>query len=494
MIWRQMLGYIPVNLANIVVSFGTIAILTRLFDGDGGAEFGRYAIAITALHFTHMALFTWVEAAMSRFYAQAESANELASHMKTSYVLSVILALIGVPVMLGIIYFLPYDTHMKTILAFALCSTCITLVFNIGIESHKAAERIGRYSAIFTSQSLLGFSAGILLILVTPLREVAPFIGIMIASVFAILIDLPFMLKRMKGGKVEKRRAKKYFAYGMPICLSLMLTYILAQGDLFFIQHFMGDASVGQYNAGYNLANRSLDVLFVWLSMAVTPVIIATLEHDGVEKTKEVLKNYGATMLLIILPAATGIALVAEPAGFILGESVRAEAVKIMPWIAFAGVMNGFISYYAQRAFMLSKNTGVLAVTMIVPVIVNVALNLYLIPLHGLMGAVWATMAAYGVGLILSLYIAKRYFPLPLPLKALAQCTFASAVMAGVVLALPASVDAWPDLAELMCKAIVGAIAYGIVAFAINASNCRDLVKDLIAKIKSRSPAITAEA
>lgn len=484
MIWRQMLGYIPVNLANIIVSFGTIAILTRLFDG---AEFGRYALAIASLHFMHMALFTWVEAAMSRFYAQAEARGELASHMKTSYVTSIVLAIIGLPIFLGMVYLLPIGTHMKMILAFALGSTCLTLIFNIGIEAHKAAQRIGRYSAIFTSQSLLGFSAGILLILLTPLREVAPFIGIIFASILAVLIDLPFMLKRMKGGQVEPIRVRKYFAYGMPICLALMLTYILSQGDLFFIKYFMGDAAVGEYNAGYNLANRSLDVLFVWLSMAATPVIITTLEQDGIEKTKEVLKNYGATMLLIILPAATGIALVAEPAGFILGESVRAQAVKIMPWIAFAGVMNGFISYYTQRAFMLSKNTGILAFTMIVPVIVNIGLNLYLIPRHGLIGAVWATMAAYGVGLILSFVIARRYFPLPLPFKALLQCGFASAVMAGIVIALPAQIDAWPDLAELLCKAGVGAIVYGFVAFAINAADCRDLVKGFIGKLKSRN-------
>ena len=54
--------------------------------------------------------------------------------------------------------------------------------------------------------------------------------------------------------------------------------------------------------------------------MAVTPIAVTALEHDGIEKTREILKNYGATMLLMILPAATGVALVAEPAGFILGR------------------------------------------------------------------------------------------------------------------------------------------------------------------------------
>ena len=160
-----------------------------------------------------------------------------------------------------------------------------------------------------------------------------------------------------------------------------------------------------------------------------------------------------------------------------------------MPWIAFAGVMNGFITYYAQRAFILSRNTGVLAMTMVAPVLINVGLNLYMIPLYGLKGAVWATLVAYGAGLVLSLIIARRYFPLPLPLKALIQCTFACLVMAGIVLALPSAVDSLPDVAELLIKAGVGAVVYGFVAFAINASNCRDLIKELIANLKNRSSA-----
>jgi len=488
--WKQMLGYVPVNLANIIISFGTIAILTRLLDG---AEFGRYALAIASMHFIHMVVFTWVEASMARYYARAERRGELASHLKTSYAAGIVMGIIGLPVLMALIYILPISATMKTLLAFAFASTCFTLVYNIGIEAHKAAHRIGRFSAIHSTQSLLGFSVGIILILVTPLREIAPFIGIMAGTLLALLIDLPFMLKRAKGGKIEKDRARAYFAYGMPICFSLMLAYILSQGDLFFIKYFMGDLSVGEYNAGYNLANRSLDVLFVWIAMAVTPIAITTLEQDGLAKTKEILKGYGEFLLLIILPAATGIALVAEPAGFVLGESVRAQAVSIMPWIAFAGVMNGFITYYAQRAFMLSRKTGTLAATMVLPVLINVGLNIWLIPIHGLKGAVWATLIAYGIGLVLTLAVARRSFPLPMPFKALVQCTFASLVMAGTVLALPDAIDQWPDFAELLVKAGVGAVVYAIVAFGINAANCRKLIIDFRDKMKAQLKAPAQE-
>ncbi|MEE9272916.1 MAG: polysaccharide biosynthesis C-terminal domain-containing protein [Robiginitomaculum sp.] len=481
--WKQLIKYVPVNIASIVVSFGSIAILTRLFTG---AEFGRYTLAIAAMHFVHMAAFTWIEAAMSRFYARAEREGKMASHLKTSYTVGIIMAVTSLPIFLGLVHILPLEPRMKMLLSFASFSTCFTLVYNIGIESHKAAHRIGRYSVIQSSQSLLGFSVGIIIILMTDLREVSPFIGIFIANTIAIIIDLPFMLRRMKGGVVTKKRTLNYFTYGMPICLSLMLTYTLSQGDLVLIKYFMDDTAVGQYNAGYNLANRSLDMLFVWIGTAVTPIAITTLEQEGLEKTREVFKNFGEIMLLVILPAATGVALVAEPAGFILGESVRAQAVKIIPWVAFAAVFNGFITYYVLRAFIVSKNTVILALTMIPPVIINVGLNIYLIPKYGLMGAVWATVISYAAGFVISMIVVRRCFPLPLPFKALMKTGFSCAVMAGAVLALPNSINALPDLAELLIKALVGAVVYCLVAFATNAANCCGLIQELLTKIKQK--------
>ncbi|MEE9346581.1 MAG: polysaccharide biosynthesis C-terminal domain-containing protein [Robiginitomaculum sp.] len=496
MIWKQVVKYVPVNVAALVISFGTIAILTRILSG---AEFGRYALAIATMHFMHMATFTWVEAAMARFYARAEREEDMASHLKTLYISGIIMSALGLGGFMALVFALPLEPLMKTLIGFALTSTCFTLIYNLGMEAHRAGHRIGRYSAIHSSQSLIGFVIGISLIMLTPLREQAPFIGIIIANIVALAIDLPFMLKRMKGGKVESARTKTYFLYGLPISISLMLAYMLSQGDLFIIKYIFrqtpeaADILVGQYNAGYNLANRTLDMVFIWVGMAVTPIIVTALEQEGAEKAKAIMKNYGATLLLLVMPASIGIALVAEPAGFILGESVRAEAVKIMPWIAIAGLMNGLISYYVQRAFMLSKNTGVLAMTLVPPVIVNISLNFILIPKYGIMGAVWATLAAYSIGLVLSFIVARRYFPLPVPVKAFLQTSFACAVMAGIVLALPIPENT-PDIIELIVKGSVGGAVYVLVAFATNTANCRDLVKDLLGKLKARKADKLAEA
>ena len=478
MMGRSMLAYIPVNLANIVVSFGTIVVLTRLL---GSEEFGRYAIGIITMQFAHMGLFTWLEAAMARFQARAEREGDVNSHVKTLYSYAVATGAAGFALLMTLTWVAPISGQMKTILVFALASTTIQIFFNLGMESHKAAHRIKRYSFIYSTQTLLSFTLGIILILTTPLREVAPYIGIIIALLVALAIDLPFILKQMKNGVVQSAKAKTYFNYGMPICISLLLAYALNSADMYLIAGMMGEAPAGQYNAGYNLANRSLEILFVWISMAATPIAVTLMEKEGVERSREIMKDYGASLLWIAMPAATGIALVAKEFGFILGESVRAEAVSVMPMIAFAGVLNGLISYYAQRAFMLSGKTSMFVWAMVPPVVLNIGLNIWLIPIYGLMGAVYATVISYALGFVLAVAVGRRFYPLPIPVRATFEIGFACACMAVAVLALP-DISHLPDFVALVIKAALGAIVYGTVSMTINAANSRTFIKGLLEK------------
>ncbi len=489
MIGRSMLAYIPVNLATLIVSFGGIVILTRLL---GSAEYGRYAVAMITMMGLHMGFFTWLEAAMARYQARAEREADVSSHVKTLYLYALRTAVPALLFFWGVIYLLPsLNPDLKTLLYVGLASTSFQLFLNLGMEAHKAAHRITRYSASFASFQLLSFTVGLLLVVVfryyeilTP--EAGMFFGIIIGTMTVLCFDLPFMLKQMKGGTVETDRAKRYFSYGMPISISLILTYALSSGDMYLITWLMSESAAGEYSASYNLANRSLDILFIWIGMAITPIAVTALEKEGLEKSTSVLRDYGAGLLWIAMPAATGIALIAEPAGFILGEEVRQGAVKIMPAIAFAGVMNGMISYYAQRAFMLSGKTNMFVWAMVPPVLINIGMNLVLIPKYGLMGAVWSTVVAYAVGLFAALAIGRRYFPIPIPVKAFLQITFACLVMAGVVTGIPIP-DGTPDIIEILIKAIVGVAVYGLICFTTDTAGCRDIIKNLYYKFRPKN-------
>jgi len=284
-----MLAYIPVNVANLLVSFGNIIILTRLLDGD---EYGRYATAIISIQFFHMLLMTWLEASMARYHARAEREASIPTFIKTLYGYAVWTA-IGSLILIFIGYLiLPIDPRLKTVIAFALGSTCFILFANLGHEAHKAAHRIGRFSRNYSLQIMIAFSVGITLIMTTDLRELGPIFGIFAGIAFIWIVDLPYMLGKAKGGKIDHDHAKKYFAYGFPICISLVLSYALSSADVYIILALLGDAAAGSYSAGYNLSNRTVDILFVWIGMAITPVAVTAIEKISLEESQKIMHDY----------------------------------------------------------------------------------------------------------------------------------------------------------------------------------------------------------
>ena len=66
MFWRGVWGSLPANIVQGVVGFLAIILFTRLLSPE---DFGRYALAFSVMTLAHVAVFSWLEAAMARFWA-----------------------------------------------------------------------------------------------------------------------------------------------------------------------------------------------------------------------------------------------------------------------------------------------------------------------------------------------------------------------------------------------------------------------------------------
>jgi len=131
----------------------------------------------------------------------------------------------------------------------------------------------------------------------------------------------------------------------------------------------------------------------------------------------------------------------------------------VMPWIALAGLINGCMTYYVHRAFMLSGQTHKFVWALVAPVILNIGLNIALIPIYGLMGAVWATILSYSLALIIATILGRRDYPLPIPVRAAAEIICCSAIMAAAVYVLPLS-GMTPGFLTLVIKGTAGVLVY----------------------------------
>ena len=474
MFWKGVWGYLPANIAQGVVGFLAIMVFTRLLTPE---DFGRYAIAFSVMTLAHVAVFSWLEASMARFWAAQASPREIAAHFAGLYRTAFILMAAFLPVVAGIVWLLPLHLSLKFAIAAGLFGCPVRCLGKLAQERIRAAGEVRRAAGLDIYVAIAGFGFGVVFA-VLGAGAASPLLGLLLAPLTALPFILPGEIRQAKDGVLDRVRLRTYAAYGYPIAASLALSLVLASTDRFLLEIFKGEAAVGAYHAGYSIANRTLDVLFIWLGAAGVPALVMALERGGREALQHAAREQISTFILIALPAAAGVALVAHPlADFLIGEHLRSASAAVTPWVALAALLSGLTVYYFNQAFTLGQRTRMMFVTMAIPALANVALNLALIPHHGVQGAAWATAASFGVGLVASIVLGRRVLVMPIPWDALARCGLACLAMAAVVHLLPAP----GGFVELIVKAGVGAVVYGLAAFALNAAGVRDVARRLIA-------------
>ncbi len=471
MIWRHLLGYLPANIVSGIVSFGSVYAFTRLLGAD---DYGRYALVATIMFAAHTLTLTWAEAAAFRFAGEADVKGGMADHKRTVMRLSLLSAIPAVLIVFLGWVVTSHDTKMReAIIWLALSMPCFSII-QTSLEIRKATRDVTRFAITSMGYGLLGFTVGILVAWRTDYGAAAPFAGLAAAAIVFAIIEGSSLWRSSKGGQFQTERGWRYFKYGFPVSLALLLEIALTSGDRFLIAHFLDTASVGAYAAGYGVADQTIRLLCMWAAMAGAPLLMQGYEQSGPEGVKAPGIAMARTLLLIACPAAVGLALVAQPlAEFMIGEELRAQAALIIPWIAAAGLLNGLVIYYFSEAFQLSQKTTLRACLMVIPAALNIVLNVVLLPRMGLMGAVYATVICYGVALMLVMSVGRRFAPLPLPLIDLLKVGASCGAMAIGVIQLPA-IGGFP---ELLLKAFVGACIFVILAFILDAAGVRDILR-----------------
>ena len=479
MFWRGVIGYLPVNVAQGIVGLLAIVTFTRLLSPE---EYGAYALGFSAMSLCHTLCFTWMEAAMARFYAREAQGAKLADHFVTLYRCWIGAAL-AFPVLAGAaLWGWPTHSGVKTAVAAGLASILVRSLAKLVQERRRAAGDVRAAALLDIAQTVGGFALGAGLIF-AGLGGAAPLAGAGAVAAACLIFVLPTELKSLKGGRFDAAQARAYAAYGVPVSASLILALVLATTDRFLLGAYLNEAAVGVYHAGYSLANRTLDVLFIWLGMAGGPAMVMALERGGRPALEEAAREQADVMVALTLPAAVGLALVARPlADVMIGPGLRAGAAQVTPWIAASAFFAGTTTYYLHQAFTLARRTPLLLAAMAAPAIANLVLNLVMIPRFGLNGALWATTASYALGAVASFTLGRRALALPFPAQALARAGVASLAMALAVSQVPA----FGGAVELILKAAVGAVVYGVLAAALDVGGLRGKGVKALAVLRPR--------
>jgi O-antigen/teichoic acid export membrane protein len=479
MFWRGVIGYLPMNVVQALVGLFSVALFTRWLSP---ADYGLYALAFAGMSLAHTLLFTWIEAAMARFYAPEAQAGRLADHFATLYRCWVVAALALIVIASLLLWLWPMSASVKTAFGAGLLAIVARSLAKLNQERRRAAGEVRGAALMDVAQTLTGFAIGAGFVALG-LGGAAPIGGLAMGAALTVAVLLPAELEKGAGGRFDPGHARVCVSYGLPVSLSLILALALATTDRFILAGWAGETAVGVYQAGYTLANRTLDVMFLWLGAAGGPALVNALEKGGPKALKSAAREQAEFILALALPAAAGLALVARPlAEVMVGNGLREGAALVTPWIAASALFSGLTNGYTHQAFTLGRRTGLLLWVMSLPAVANLGLCLSLIPRFGVTGAVWATTASYAIGLVASALVGRWAQPLPFPALAMAKTFAATAVMSLAVAQLPRLGGG----VELGLKAVAGLIVYGAAAFVLDVGGLRSRGKSLIGLVRAK--------
>ncbi|HWE03256.1 MAG TPA: polysaccharide biosynthesis C-terminal domain-containing protein [Tepidisphaeraceae bacterium] len=406
-----------------LIAFLAIPLFTRILSK---ADYGRYALALAGVNLLNALLFQWLRLSLVRFLpAFKDNAGKLRSTLATVACASI--AALGVIALA--VCALPVAREWRPMIGICWLLLAAQAMFDLCNEYSRAALQPWRYMALQVCRSFSAVLLGAVLVLLGmkwrgPL--VAVTIGMLLAVVWAWRHDWADV--RLT---VDREILARICHYGIPLSLTVALAVVIGSSDRFLIAFFRGEESAGIYSAAVDFTSQTLFLLMMVIQLAMFPIAVRAFEQHGKQAAQDQMRTNASLLMAVGAPCVVGIALLAPGiSDCFLGKEFRGAAAGIMPLIALGTFFAGLKAYHFDAAFQFAHRTLHQVWIVLAAAAVNIGLNIVAIPRYGINGSAVASLVAYTVSIVITVYVGRRYFRLPFPPQACVKVLSACAAMA----------------------------------------------------------------
>jgi len=258
-------------------------------------------------------------------------------------------------------------------------------------------------------------------------------------------------------------------AYGAPLAVAGAAHLFLSYGDRLVIERFLGLDAVATYSVPYDIAERLGDLLLLPAQLAVVPIIFRLWSEEGSRATGQFVSQVFTYMIAVLIPAAALYAIFSREVIVLLASSKYEESAALTPYL-LPGVLLGSMNFIVVVGHTIRKETARLALNVFAAAVLNVALNLLLVPFWHLVGAAVATTIAYAMLVALNYWQSRDVVTLRLDGPVIRKALLAALVMIALVWGL-GPVSALP-LVDLSVRATAGA-GMAVLSFGLLDGNAR---------------------
>ncbi len=459
---KDLLNYLPSKLLPAITGFIITPILTRLFIP---AEYGYWALAGGVSDFLFALACSGIGAATVRFYETYKHQSKSNDYLTT---LTACLLSATIPVgILSIIIIILFRGSISTVLYPLLLISVLLFIIQAVYSIFSSILNAQEKSRSFTVYELLtrygGIGLGLFLVIVFGLRIE----GLLWGSIVVYILIIPFVIYfSLKGIHVARQYFKwsdfaYIWRYALPLSIGNMAMWGLRLSDRYVIALFRPDSDVGLYSVAYNLSGKSVDIIVGVFGLSMFPILMNLWENKGREAAEDSMKMFTRVFLILSLPVATGMTLLASPIVSLFTTPAYHDGYLIVGYVAFSSFF-WQLSQIASYGLLIKTKTKQIAINQIVAAVVNLGLNFIFVPRYGFVAAGITTLIGYLVLFILQAYTAKPYLTWKIPWKTVRNTSIANILMCVITLGIYSLSGSITDLHTgfLFISIAVAAIVY----------------------------------
>jgi O-antigen/teichoic acid export membrane protein len=252
-------------------------------------------------------------------------------------------------------------------------------------------------------------------------------------------------------------RIREYLSFSLPTVPGNMSTWIVNSSDLYIIGFFLGATFVGYYSPGYTLGN--ITGMFLAPLGFVLPAALSKL-YDGNNMTevKTHLQYSLKYFLALAIPSTFGVSILSKQLLTILSTpDIASQGYLITPFVAVSALLFGAYTIIFH-ILVVTKKTRIVGSIWILAAILNLGLNMLVVPYIGILGAAITTLLAFTLVLTLVSFYSFKYFKFDVDFRFILKSIFASIVMCLVIIK-------WSPVGTLNVLIVIGvcAVVYAAV-------------------------------
>ncbi len=387
-------------LSRMMISLSNLILLPLLTKKLGAAEYGIWVQAWATIMLVICLLDMGLPYSMSRFFP-SKGKKEISKDFYSILFLIITVAVIFsaflfiFPEKIAGLIFEDNILVVKMLSLIIIVWSCDSAFFEI----LRALRKMRRYSILIFLQNVT--EIGLAAILVISGKGVVGAMAAILITRSALLAYFIVSTYKLVGFSFPRfGNLKAYLKFGLPIVPMHVSSWIVASSDRYMIGIFLGSRFVGYYDPAYLLGQSVPFLLASVIGFALTPTLSKMFDEGDIREVVKTLSFMLKSLLVITIPFIFGSVLLSKPVLILLStEEIATNSYRLVPLVAL-GLMFYGIKIILSQTFILEKKTKMLGATYTFSALVNITLNLVLIPYIGIMGAAISTAVSYFVDVI----------------------------------------------------------------------------------------------